>query len=197
MYRVRTDKSDRINQGDIFKNITHIENWEECGNELKLFRIRYPYIVILSQDCDLREDASVRSNKINDKALVSVLAAPLYNFDQFLAGKHLQNLGIKAREITKENKKNKFTTEYNNLTRNETPRYHTIEFSPDIPLVKSIVDFKHYFSISIEYLQNVKDDNFECALDFLYRERLSQRFSNYLSRIGLPDKHETKRELNQ
>lgn len=191
MHRVRTDKRDRINQGDIFKNITHIENWEESGNELIIYRIRYPYIVVLSQDCDLREDASVRPNKINDKALVSVLAAPLYNFDQFLRGEHLLGLDIEARKINKENKKGNPSTEYKNMIRNETPRYHTIEFPPDTPLVKSVVDFKHYFSISIEYLQKVKDNNFECTIDFLYRERLSQRFANYLSRIGLPTEHET------
>jgi len=186
MYRVRTDKSKRINQGDVFKDITHIEYWEEADNELKVSRIHYPYIVILSQDCDLREDASVRSDKVNDKALVSVLAAPFYNFDQFLNGEHLQGLGIEVRKINKEKKKGKFTTEYKNLINNETPRYHIIEFPSEVELVTSIIDFKHYFSISVEYLRKVRDENYECTLDFLYRERLSQRFANYLSRIGLP-----------
>jgi len=182
MYRIKTNKNDRINQGDIFKNITLIENWEEFNNELKISRIRYPYIVILSQDCDLREDASVRSNKINDKALVSVLAAPLYNFDQFLCGGHLKNLGIDATPISKKSTK----TDHKNLIQNLTPRYHFLEENTNVGLPKLVIDFKHYFSISIEYLQKVKDDNFECTLDYLYRERLSQRFANYLSRIGLP-----------
>ena len=74
-----------------------------------------------------------------------------------------------------------------NLTTNETPRYHIIEFPKKAQLVKVVVDFKHYFSISIKYLQQVKDQNFEHPLDFLYREKLSQRFANYLSRIGLPE----------
>jgi hypothetical protein len=186
MHNFRRDKNNRINQGDIFKNITHIENWEESGNELKISRIHYPYIVILSQDCDLEVDASVRSQTIDDKALVSVLAAPLYNFDQFLSGEHLRYLEIKAREINKENKKGNPTTEYKNLINNETPRYHIIEFPSEAQLVKFVVDFKHYFSISIEYLQRVRDKNFEYPLDYLYREKLSQRFANYLSRIGLP-----------
>ncbi len=185
MPNFRRDKNNRINQGDIFKNITHIENWEESGNELKISRVHYPYIVILSQDCDLEVDALVRSKTIDDKALVSVLAAPLYNFDRLLSGDHLQYLGIKAREIPRESKKGKPTTEYKNLIDNEIPRYHVIEF-PEAQLAKSVVDFKHYFSISIEYLQKVKDENFEYPLDFLYRENLSQRFANYLSRIGLP-----------
>ncbi len=187
MYRVGTDERNRINQGDIFKNITHIENWEESGNELKISRIRYPYMIVLSQDCDLREDALVRSNKINDKALLSVLAAPLYNFDQFLSGEHLKNLGIDATPIPQ----NPSKTNHKNLIQNQTPRYHFLEENTNAGLPKLVIDFKHYFSISIEYLQKVKEDNFECALDFLYRERLSQRFANYLSRIGLPVDNET------
>ena len=61
MHNFRRDKNNRINQGDIFKNITHIENWVESGNNLKISQIHYPLIVILSQDCDLEVDASVRS----------------------------------------------------------------------------------------------------------------------------------------
>jgi len=188
MPNFKRNENDRINQGDIFKNITHIESWEESDNELKISRIHYPYIVILSQDCDLREDASVRARKKNDKALVSVLVAPLYNFDQFLCGEHLQDLEIEARKIHKEKKGGELTTEFKTLTQNEIPRYHVIDFPP---LVKSVVDFKHYFSISIEYLQKIKDENFEYPLSFLYRERLCQRFANYLSRIALPAENET------
>jgi hypothetical protein len=192
MYNFQRDKNDRINQGDIFKNITHIEYWEEYENELKISRIYYPYIVILSQDCDLREDASIRAKKKkNDKSLVSALVAPLYNFDQFLDGEHLQDLEIEARKINKENKKGDYTTEYKNLIHNEIPRYHVIEFQAEARLAKSVVDFKHYFTISIEYLERIKKTNFEYPIPFLYRESLCQRFANYLSRIGLPTENET------
>jgi len=188
MYKSRRNKNDRINQGDIFRNIVHIEKWEESNNELIISRIRYPYIVILSQDCDLREDASVRSDTISDKALVSVLAAPLYNFDLFLEGKHLHDLGIDNIETVS---KSPQKTNHKNLIQNQNPRYHFLEENADPALPKLVIDFKHYFSISIDYLQKLKSDNFECTLDFLFRERLSQRFANYLSRIGLPTDHET------
>lgn len=179
MYNFARDKNNRINQGDIFKNITHIENWEESGKELKITRIHYPYIVILSQDCDLREDDSVRSKEKNDKSLVSVLVAPLYNFDQFLDGEHLQELGIKACTISK----NPDKTDHKNIIKNNNPRYHFLEFDG---LPKLIIDFKHYFSLSVQYLQKVKDKQFEYPISFLHRELLCQRFANYLSRIGLP-----------
>ena len=188
MHNITRNKNDRINQGDVFSNIIHIENWEEVDNTLEISRVHYPYIVILSQDCDLREDNSVRSTGINDRALVSVLAAPLYNLDLFLRGEHLQHLQINARSFNRKNKKGNPTTEYKNLTNNEIPRYHTLEFPEEIHLANSVVDFKHYFSLSVQYLIKIKELHFEYPIPFLYRELLCQRFSNYLSRIGLPDK---------
>lgn len=183
MHKFRRDQNNRINQGDIFNHITHIESWEEFGNELRISRICYPYVVVLSQDCDLREDALVRSNTINDKALVSVLAAPLYNFDQFLDGEHLQGLGIaKAPSFSKNPNK----SDHKNLVNNNNPRYHFLEQNSEAGLPALVIDFKHYFSIGVEYLQRIRDKHFEYPLDYLYRERLSQRFTNYLSRIGLP-----------
>jgi len=188
MHNFKRDKNNRINQGDIFRQITHIENWKECRNELTISRICYPYVVILSQDCDLREAASVRSNTISDKALISVLAAPLYNFDLFLEGKHLQGLGIDNIETVS---KSPQKTNHKNLIQNQNPRYHFLEDNTNVRLPKLVIDFKHYFSISIKYLREIRDENFVHPINFLYREQLSQRFANYLSRIGLPTEHET------
>ena len=182
MQDFRRDKNNRINQGDIFRDIIHIENIEEHENELIVSRIRYPYVVVLSQDCDLREDSVVRSKQINDKALISVLAAPLYNFDQFLNGEHLQDLGIiTSAEISK----NPSKSNHKNLVNNQTPRYHYLD-GLEAQLPKFVIDFKHYFSISVSYLQKIRRTNYEYPLAYLHREKLSQRFANYLSRIGLP-----------
>jgi hypothetical protein len=38
------------------------------------------------------------------------------------------------------------------LMDNDRPRYHYFDFPASVPIVPSIVDFKHYFSVSIEYL---------------------------------------------
>lgn len=70
---------------------------------------------------------------------------------------------------------------------NERPRYHYLDFPDDIQIVPSIVDFKHYFSVSITYLNKVRPQKFVCRLSELFREDLSQRFAAYLARIGLPD----------
>jgi hypothetical protein len=74
----------------------------------------------------------------------------------------------------------------NFLRHNERPRYHYLEFPPSIPLVPSVIDFKHYFSVNIKYLKKIKRTNFVCQLSELHREDVSQRFASFLARIGLP-----------
>jgi hypothetical protein len=69
---------------------------------------------------------------------------------------------------------------------NERPRYHFIDFPSHVPLVTSIADFKHYFSVHVSYLETIRKTNFVCRLSDLFREDVSQRFAAYLARIGLP-----------
>jgi len=73
------------------------------------------------------------------------------------------------------------------LMQNERPRYHYLNFPDDIPIVPSIVDFKHYLSVSVIYLEKARPKKFVCRLSTLFREDLSLRFAGYLARIGLPD----------
>ena len=58
--------------------------------------------------------------------------------------------------------------------------------SKHINVVPSVIDFKHYFSVNVKYLQKVKRKQFVCMVGDLYREDISQRFASFLSRIGLP-----------
>lgn len=73
------------------------------------------------------------------------------------------------------------------LRQNETPRYHYLDFPDDVPIVPSIVDFKNYFSVSVAYMAKIRPKSFLCRLSPLFREDLSQGFSAYLARIGLPE----------
>ena len=138
-------------------------------------------VVVLSQDCDLTWDFNNDGN--DDKKLLSILVAPLYNVEHVYLGEHLSDLDLKMRNITSK----KDSTENKNLKQNQTPRYHYIEFPEEVEIVNSVIDFKHYFTINRNYFYEIKDQNFVCRLAELYREDLSFRFANYLSRIGLPD----------
>ena len=70
---------------------------------------------------------------------------------------------------------------------NERPRYHYLEFPTEIPIVPSVIDFKHYFCCNLEHIEKQKQNKFVCTVSELFRENITQRFANYLSRIGLPN----------
>jgi hypothetical protein len=184
MVKVEKIPVGRIAQGDIIRDIEHIEYAIIKGGTVELSKINFPLGIVLTQDCDLEQDHSFRwaeeQKSTQDKYLLSVLVAPLYNVEQVYRGEHLQDLGLTMAGI------NKNKTAGQNLRNNETPRFHYLEFPDGVPLAPAVIDFKHYFSCNVEYLRNQKSLNFVCQLSDLYREDVSHRFSSFLSRIGLP-----------
>jgi hypothetical protein len=182
--KVTRTKNTRICQGDIFKNVDFIESIFEKSGTLEISRITFPYVVVLTQDCELQQDYNHRKSMAlrekQNKMLLSVLVAPLYNAEHVFMGTHLSELGISCAPI------NKDRTEGKTLMDNERPRYHYIEFPETVSISPSIIDFKHYFSVNVEYLRKLKTKSFVCKISELYREDVSVRFANYLSRIGLP-----------
>ena len=180
--KVNKEVNDRILQGDIFKDIEYIEGAEVKGEIIEISKIIFPFVIVLTQDCDLAQDFEYQTKKSNqDKILISIIIAPLYNAEHVLNGEHLSRLKFQMQEIKGE-------TRPAILKQNQLPRYHYLEFKEDedIPIVPSIIDFKHYFTVNKNYLLNIKKTNFICRVNELYRERISQRFSNFLSRIALP-----------
>jgi len=186
MIKVKTKKLARISQGDIFKNVEFLEYALEKNGLIEISKIIFPYVIVLTQDCDLNQDYTVRWSKRDsdneDKKIFSVIVAPLYNLEHVFNGVHLSEIEMKMAPITRNKTPGK------NLKNNQTPRYHYLEFPSNIPIVPSIIDFKHYFTVNVEYLKRHKKSNFICQVRELYREDISQRFSSFLSRIGLPER---------
>lgn len=184
MIKVKTGKISRIRQGDIFKNVEYIEHTEEKEGNIEISKIIFPYIIVLSQDCDLEQDYKNRWSKNRkeneDKYLISVLVAPLYNAEHVFAGEHLDLLDIKMNPVPKTGRTGSM------IKNNETPRYHYIDFPDEIDIVTSIIDFKHYFTVNVQILKIQKKSNFVCQVSDLFREDLTIRFANYLARIALP-----------
>lgn len=184
MVKTKKQRISRVSQGDIIRNVEHIEYVASKNGVLEISKIEFPLVVVLTQDCDLAQDYKFRWAKpeasTQDKYLMSVLVAPLYNLEHVFTGEHLTDVGLKMATI------NKTKSPGTNLVNNETPRFHTLKFGSDVQIVDSVVDFKHYFSINVEYIKKHKQKNFVCQLSALFREDLSQRFASYLSRIGLP-----------
>lgn len=175
----------RISQGDIFREVECVESVTEKRGIITVSKIVFPLIVVLTQDCDLEQNALYRHEaekpSSDDKRLFSVLVAPLYNAEHVFQGVHLADLEWTMQSI------NRNKTPGKSLMKNETPRYHYLDFPADIPLVAQIADFKHYFSVNLNYLESSGAISFVCRISELYREDLSQRFASYLARIGLPD----------
>jgi len=147
--------------------------------------LKFPYSIILTQECDLSNNMRERNKdekngelKKQDKYLVSLLCAPLYNAEHLFAGNHLEHLKIEAE------RKNSDQRKY--IKSNREPRYHYLEFDDKPQLVPMIVDFKHYFTVSLNTLEN-DIENRICSLKPIFRESVTQRFSNFLARIGLPE----------
>lgn len=183
MIMISDDHEDRIRQGDVIRNVVYFEHIVEDEGNLTISMITFPSVVVLTQDCDLAQDYKFRNEAQNskDKLLISVLVAPLYNSDHVFNGEHLSEIGITSTPMSKNNIIGK------QVMQNKNPRYHYVDFPESIELVPSIVDFKHYFSVPVPILLELKKGNFVCSFSDLNKADLSQRFASFLSRIGLPD----------
>lgn len=178
-----------INQCDIVRDIEYVEYAIESDNTIEISKIHFPYAIVLSQACDLQQDYNAKKRLFeegegnHDKFLISAIVAPIYNFEDFLQGNHLKQLGMKMVAFPG---KTKTTTK--NIINNENKRYHYLKFDENVPIVESVIDFKHYFTVSVNYLTSIyHQSHYVCSIESLYRELILQRFSNFLSRIGLPE----------
>lgn len=190
-YQFENSKGTRIHQGDIFKYVPFYESYIEKGGGFELTVLEFPTAIVLTQECDLEQNArerecfqesNVEPHRMHDKFLVSLLCAPVYNAEQFFSGTHLSELDIKCERKTSDQRKY--------IKSNREPRYHYIELDGDTELVPSVIDFKHYFSVSLLYLESGIHNRI-CSIKPIFRESISQRFANFLSRIGLPEQIET------
>lgn len=187
---IKVKKTSRIRQGDIYKDIELIEYIKERKGDLEISKILFPYIIVLTQECDLEQDFYNRKpltrkgepQKDQDKQLMSVLVAPFFNVEQFKVGKHFEDIELKMNKDIKWDR-----TEGTKIRNNEIPRYHYLEFPGNVSIPLSIIDFKHFFSVNIMELNKIRSKNFICSVSQLFREEISQRFAYYLSRIGLPE----------
>lgn len=182
MQRTQVQKADknRLCQGDILRDVQWVEYVTEGSGVIEVARIVFPLAIVLTQDCDLEQDHRFRTetHTTQDKLLISVLMAPLYNVEHVYEGEHLSELGIKMEQVHKTKSPGRF------LRNNERPRYHYLEFEEDVPIVPSVIDFKHYFSANVKYLLELKR---VCSVSPLFREDIAQRFAAYLARVGLPE----------
>lgn len=174
----------RIWQGDILRDIEYIGWITENPEEEKLQRpikIHLPYIVVLTQDCDLKQDYNSKQDnnrKDEDKFLLSILVCPAYTATSVKEGTHLKDYGLDRQHISR--------NQFEEVKKNHIYRYHYLESETDLQIPELVIDFKQYYTIPRDGLYEFYKKKYLATINYLFRESLSKRFAYYLSRIGLP-----------
>ncbi len=172
----------RICQGDVLRDVDVIDSYtKDASGTLEYDELSLPYIVVMTQDCDLDNDFKNRietNPEKHDKYLRTVLVCPAYISAEFKEGTHLEDLNLKMERW--DSKRFKQIKEQNNS------RYHFLEADQKLQVPELVIDFKHYYAIPRNTLFRMYTEHYLVTINQLFREFLSQRFSNYLSRIGLP-----------
>ncbi|NTU66358.1 MAG: hypothetical protein HGB08_00375 [Candidatus Moranbacteria bacterium] len=194
----------RTCQGDILRDVTiafglELSDSSEGESEIELEHRYYNYAVVLSQDCDLSSDYNernknaeikekIKNNELeeekaiisNDKYLPAILICPAYLLSDFVNGSHITSWSMNS-ELKNENNQKKLKSN------NEFKRYHYIRGDSDLGIPELVLDFKHFMSVPRDTLYKIHNQVYIATISELFREELSQRFSNYISRIGLPE----------
>lgn len=136
----------------------------------------------MTQDCDLEQDFRYRTTAVKnqDKILQSILVCPAYGWEDFIKGDHLQDYKLKMETISGSDQKKK-------IKQQQVPRYHYLDEDLEKQIAPLVIDFKHYYTLPVEFLMHIYKEHYAYSIEELFRESLNQRFSFYLSRIGLPE----------
>ena len=186
---VKCDINGVVCQGDIFKDVhfNYIESEDNDG--INVIEYVFPYAIIISQGCDVISMSEMECNKEGKatKFMPAILMCPIYDEQMAKNTDHLtdafQELGINklAENLFNSNEKKIVDKDWHY-------RFHalTIKYNESNVLEKSIVDFKHYFTVPISYLVQHRQDRL-FRLDDLYAEQITLKFSTYLSRVAMPE----------
>ena len=176
----------RLSQGDILQEVVVANSRLVVASgqpdRLDVSEISYPYVVVLTQECDLEQDFASRQAPDGkpDQCIPTILLAPAYLSESLREGTHLSELGYEVERIN--------STRWRPLTLNINERYHFLARGLQYGVPDLVVDFKHYFTLPRDecYSDFANGDHYVASLAVPYREHLSSRFCNYLSRIALP-----------
>lgn len=179
---IRNTDPQRIHQGDLLSNVQiQISSLNE-NKDIEVTDINFPYVVVLSQDCDLKQyfeaNKKARNEGLFNQYLPNVLIAPCYFNEDFKSGENLAFLNI--------NQNRKSSEQLKFIKQERDPRYHYIKANEVFNIPDLYIDFKIYYAIPPTNLFSNYNSSYVATINALFRERLTQRYSNYISRIGLP-----------
>lgn len=183
---------DRIYQGDIFKDIEIKLDFEIVGDNLHVKTRYFPYVIVMTQDCDLEQDFNNRKKSSDNQSncILSILLCPVFSADDYRAGNHLKNAGLEIKNLN--------SGLWKPIIKNKEKRYYFLDTEvvdvdykeEPVTVPNFLIDFKHYQTIQRDELYNKLKDHYYMSIDPPYREKISDRFTHYLGRIGLPEADE-------
>jgi len=172
-----------LKQGEIINNLVELklqipkETTIEAIGEPKFDPIGHPYVIVVSQGCDLEQDYKARLGAVaDDKLLTHVLVCALFTQDE------LRN-------------RNKIKSDlWKRVRQNQDERYHYLIEAPikdaENNLPELIADFKTNFSLPTEFvywLISTKQVTREGALCSPYLEDFMHRLYSFLGRVATPE----------
>ncbi|MFA5917388.1 MAG: hypothetical protein WC850_04100 [Candidatus Gracilibacteria bacterium] len=174
----------RIVQGDIFRNIS----FKVIGNNGEEIIISWKYVIVLTQDCDLKWDYEYRKSYIEgasmDKFLQTILICPAFNYEELCKGEHITDWKMRTFESSKKPSGGAKEKLINN---DEFKRYHYLHDDIDLKIPSFVIDFKLFNTLPRDLLYSLDRENYIGTVEELFRESLIQRFTNFIGRIPLPE----------
>jgi hypothetical protein len=186
-------QGDRLRQGEILAGVVQVcQSLATIGEpEIQVEEITYPYVIVLTQDCDLEQDAQLRQKANQDSGdwadtggrqkLKSVLLCEAFPVAD------LKSMLPPGKDIWKR------------VIQNKDERYQCIEsVPPDLDAANLGIpslgcDFRRFFTVPADELYrrlDLKRMPRRSRLLTPYAEHLQHRFCSFQARIPLPENHE-------
>jgi len=183
------DENEIVQQGDIFKDVSYIFDIIQSEGNVEIRTLTFPYVIVLSQSCDLYHAGRLNEKEIKSesKVMFSVIVAPIFEKETILRGEHLKELLEQGLFDFKLDEQFVSKRDLDIAEKDMHYRFHIFDTESNetsIPL--SIIDFKNFFTLTVEKINSMKSNRIG-RLGSLECQQIVNKFSTYLSRVGLPD----------
>lgn len=187
-----------LRQGEILSDLVQAcVKIDTIGLETyKFYDVRHPYVIVVTQDCDLEQDYKGRfedKSKIH-RLLPNILFCEVETAHELRYADRNPSLD----EVKQARSKTINSTKWPPIKQNKDERFHflqKVESHQDTlqeGLPELAVEFKRYFSLptdEVYYRIEKTDVKRRCRLQSPYLEHFAVRFHYYHYRIALPEDH--------
>lgn len=183
------NESEIVQQGDIFKDVSYIYDIVQSEGNVELRTLTFPYVIVLSQSCDLFHAGRLNNCEIESesKVMFSVIVAPIFEKETILKGEHLKELLEQGLFHFKLDEQFVSKRDLDMAEKDMHYRFHIFDTeNSEINIPLSIIDFKNFFTLTVEKINYMKNNRIG-RIGSLECQQIVNKFSAYLSRVGLPD----------